>query len=194
MRRMNNVQEEELLKRQAIEKRSLPKRIRSEMKTRELMFRESLRISIANLVNAYNGEEERDKLKRFQESEKQRYKAEHLRQEQKHKKQVEELKNYCSTVTQELEEIHKDKRKALTEHETVKLKLLEEESLEELNQWRAQLKPRKQVMCHSDELTITKRPVNGSDNVYVCRNWKRNLQGRPKNRNDSTRPQQPPKT
>ena len=115
------------------------------MKTRELMFRESLRISIANLVTAYNGEEERDKLKRFQDSEKQRYKAEHLRQEQKHKKQVEELKKYCLSLIHELEEIHKDKRKALTEHETVKLKLLEEESLDELNQWRAQLKPRKQV-------------------------------------------------
>lgn len=142
---MNVIQEDELQKRHATEKRSLPKRIRSEMKTRELMFRESLRISIANLVNAYNVEEERDKLKRFQESEKQRYKAEHLRQEQKHRKQIEELKGYCTTLIHELEDIHKDKRKALTEHETVKLKLLEEESLEELNQWRAQLKPRKQV-------------------------------------------------
>lgn len=142
---MNVIQEDELQKRHATEKRSLPKRIRSEMKTRELMFRESLRISIANLVNAYNVEEERDKLKRFQESEKQRYKAEHLRQEQKHRKQIEELKGYCATLIHELEDIHKDKRKALTEHETVKLKLLEEESLEELNQWRAQLKPRKQV-------------------------------------------------
>lgn len=142
---MNNIQEEELVKRQAVEKRSLPKRIRSEMKTRELMFRESLRISMVNLAAAYNGNEEREKLKLFQESEKQRYKAEHLRQEHKHKKQVEELKSYCSSLIRELEEIQKDKRKALTEHETVKLKLLEEENLAELNQWRAQLKPRKQV-------------------------------------------------
>ena len=121
------------------------------MKTRELMFRESLRISIANLTNAaYTIDEERDKLKRFQESEKQRYKAEQLRQEQKHRKQLEEMKAYCSSIMHELEEIQKDKRKALTEHETVKLKLLEEESLNELNQWRAKLKPRKQViLSHS---------------------------------------------
>jgi len=36
--------EDELLKRQATERRALPKRIRSEMKVREVMFRESLRI------------------------------------------------------------------------------------------------------------------------------------------------------
>lgn len=38
--------EEELIKRQTIEKRALPKRIRAEKKARDLMFRESLRISI----------------------------------------------------------------------------------------------------------------------------------------------------
>ncbi|KAJ6221662.1 hypothetical protein RDWZM_000207 [Blomia tropicalis] len=103
VKRMNNIQEEELVKRQAVEKRSLPKRIRSEMKTRELMFRESLRISMVNLAAAYNGNEEREKDSKGQ-------------------------------------------TKALTEHETVKLKLLEEENLAELNQWRAQLKPRKQKL------------------------------------------------
>ena len=65
---MSSREEEELLKRQAIEKRGLPKRIRSEMKTRELMFRESMRISTANL-NATQ-EEERDRLRKFQNSEK----------------------------------------------------------------------------------------------------------------------------
>lgn len=39
--------EEELLKKQQIERRSLPKRIRAEMKAREAMFRESMRISIS---------------------------------------------------------------------------------------------------------------------------------------------------
>lgn len=39
--------EEELLKKQTAEKRSLPKRIRAEMKARELMFRESMRISVS---------------------------------------------------------------------------------------------------------------------------------------------------
>lgn len=52
--------EEELLKKQAIEKRSLPKRIRTEMKARELMFRESMRISI---TGASDPEAEKNKFK-----------------------------------------------------------------------------------------------------------------------------------
>lgn len=39
--------EEELLKKQTAEKRNLPKRIRNEMKAREAMFRESMRISVS---------------------------------------------------------------------------------------------------------------------------------------------------
>lgn len=61
MKRMNACKEEELLKLQAIEKRQLPKRIRAEMKTRELMFRASLRISYANLSET--PEEEREKIR-----------------------------------------------------------------------------------------------------------------------------------
>lgn len=140
------MQEEELLKRQAIERRTLPKRIRSEMKTRELMFRESLRISMANLPGSY--EEERDKLKRFQESEKKRYKAEQLRQEQKHNKQLDDLRAHNEATIHELEQIQNEKRKALMEHETVKLKLLEEEQSNEFREWKAHLKPRKQVFVY----------------------------------------------
>lgn len=44
--RMLQRKEEELVKRQTIEKRALPKRIRAERKARDMMFRESLRISI----------------------------------------------------------------------------------------------------------------------------------------------------
>lgn len=60
VKRMNQRKEEELLKRQAGEKRSLPKRIRQEMKAREMMFRESMRISISTS----EPEAEREKLKK----------------------------------------------------------------------------------------------------------------------------------
>lgn len=70
IKRMSVREEEELIKKQAVERRQLPKRIRNEMKTRELIFRESLRLSIANLAN---NEDEKERLKRFQESERQRY-------------------------------------------------------------------------------------------------------------------------
>lgn len=51
--------EEELLKRQTVERRALPKRIRAERKARDMMFRESLRIS-TNL----DPDGEREKLKK----------------------------------------------------------------------------------------------------------------------------------
>ncbi|RWS09154.1 STE20-like serine/threonine-protein kinase, partial [Dinothrombium tinctorium] len=143
VKRMAAREEEELLKRQAIEKRNLPKRIRSEMKTRELMFRESLRISLTHLPTP---EDERDRLRKFQESEKQRYKAEQQRQEQKHKRQLEELRSNCDAAIRELEQLQNEKRKALMEHETAKLKQLEEEHANEYKEWKANLKPRKQKL------------------------------------------------
>lgn len=51
--------EEELVKRQTVERRALPKRIRAERKARDMMFRESLRIS-TNL----DPDAEREKLKK----------------------------------------------------------------------------------------------------------------------------------
>ncbi|KAF8784671.1 STE20-like serine/threonine-protein kinase [Argiope bruennichi] len=103
VKRMNTCKEEELLKWQAVERRQLPKRIRAEMKTRELMFRESLRISVANLSES--PEEEREKIRKFQEGEKKRYKAEQLRHEQKQKKQLEELRMCAESTLKELEQL-----------------------------------------------------------------------------------------
>lgn len=45
IKRLNEIREQELAKQLTGEKKLLPKRIRNEMKTRELMYRESLRIS-----------------------------------------------------------------------------------------------------------------------------------------------------
>lgn len=59
VKRMLQRKEEELVKRQAIERKNLPKRIRNERKVRDMMFRESLRIS-TNL----DPEAEREKLKK----------------------------------------------------------------------------------------------------------------------------------
>lgn len=57
--RMLQRKEEELIKRQTIEKRALPKRIRAERKARDMMFRESLRISIHHDPHA-----EQEKIKK----------------------------------------------------------------------------------------------------------------------------------
>jgi STE20-like kinase len=55
--------EEELIKRQTIEKRALPKRIRAERKARDMMFRESLRISIHHEPKA-----EEEKIKKVRKT------------------------------------------------------------------------------------------------------------------------------
>lgn len=103
--------EEELIKRQTIEKRALPKRIRAERKARDMMFRESLRISIHHEPKA-----EEEKIKKvkilklslflilnklslqFQEQEKKRYMQEQQRFETKHMKQLEELRANCDST------------------------------------------------------------------------------------------------
>lgn len=61
--RMLQRKEEELVKRQTVERRALPKRIRAERKARDMMFRESLRIS-TNL----DPDGEREKLKKVDTS------------------------------------------------------------------------------------------------------------------------------
>ncbi|GFS96886.1 hypothetical protein NPIL_447771 [Nephila pilipes] len=152
VKRMNACKEEELLKWQAIERRQLPKRIRAEMKTRELMFRESLRISVVNLSES--PDEEREKIRKFQDGEKKRYKAEQLRHEQKQKKQLEELRMSAETTAKELEQLQNEKRKMLMEHETSKLKQLEDQHAIELQEWKGSLKPRKQSL---EEDFVTQR-------------------------------------
>lgn len=106
MKRMNIRKDEEMQKRQAVEKRSLPKRIRSEMKAREMMFRESVRISMANPDPEY----ERNRLKKFQENEKKRYRNETLAFELKQQRQLEELRIANDTTIRELEQLQNEKR------------------------------------------------------------------------------------
>jgi len=144
MKRMNQRKEEELIKRQTVERRNLPKRIRNEMKAREMMFRESMRISMSSVL-APDPDAEREKLKKFQENEKKRYRAEQQRFELKHSRQLEEVRAQSDATIKELEQLQNEKRKMLMEHETLKLKEQEEAYGKELREWKAHLKPRKQV-------------------------------------------------
>ncbi|XP_055530162.1 serine/threonine-protein kinase 10 isoform X2 [Wyeomyia smithii] len=139
IKRMISRKEEELLKRQTIERRALPKRIRAERKARDMMFRESLRISMTT-----DPELEREKLKKFQEQEKKRYTQEQIRFETKHSKQLEELRATSDGSIRELEQLQNEKRKQLLEHETAKLRECDEALQKELREWKSQLLPRKQ--------------------------------------------------
>ncbi|XP_068626124.1 serine/threonine-protein kinase 10 [Battus philenor] len=137
IKRKNSRKEEELAKCQALEKRSLPKRIRAEQKAREMMFRESLRIA------GPAHEDDRERLKKFQENEKRRYRAEQQRLATKHAKAKEELKAAGEALLRELEQYQNEKRKALMNHESNKMKAVEERYALELKEWRATLGDRK---------------------------------------------------
>merc|ERR1719460_1165255 len=141
---MMDRKEEELIKNQTQERKALPKRIRQEMKAREMMFRESMRISVTNLNETLKPIEEKDRLKKFQEAEKKRYRAEQHRFEMKHQRQLEEARATSAAAIKELEQLQNEKRKMLMEHETQKLRELDEAYGQELRDWKAQLKPRKQ--------------------------------------------------
>ncbi|XP_045530276.1 serine/threonine-protein kinase 10 isoform X2 [Pieris brassicae] len=142
IKRKNQRKEEELAKCQALEKRSLPKRIRAEQKAREMMFRESLRIGAAT----HSHDDERERLKKFQENEKRRYRAEQQRLATKHAKAREELKAAGEALLRELEQYQNEKRKALMNHESNKMKAIEERYGQELKEWRATLGDRKQAL------------------------------------------------
>lgn len=159
VKRVNQQKEEELIKRQQVEKRQLPKRIRQEMKARELMFRESMRISTSHLPDSH--EDEKNKLRKFQENEKRRYEAEKKRAEQKHQRKLEELQAASEYTVKELEQLQNEKRKMLMEHETNKLKSQDEEYQRELREWKENLKPRKQKLEEEFE-----RQLNEQEQFY----------------------------
>ncbi|XP_076165808.1 sterile20-like kinase isoform X2 [Ptiloglossa arizonensis] len=168
MKRMNQRKEEELVKRQTVERRNLPKRIRNEMKAREMMFRESMRISMSSVI-APDPDAEREKLKKFQENEKKRYRAEQQRFELKHSRQLEEVRAQSDATIKELEQLQNEKRKMLMEHETLKLKELEEAYSRELREWKAQLKPRKQRLEEQFALQLEEQEaIYGPSAMPLC--------------------------
>ena len=65
--------------------------------------------------------------------------------EMKHNKQLEEAKANSAAAVRELEHLQNEKRKMLMEHETAKLKELDESYSREFTEWKNNLKPRKQV-------------------------------------------------
>ena len=58
MKRINSRREDEMMQRHMLEKKRLPKILKNEMKTRQMMFKQSLRISGITTV-----EQEREKIK-----------------------------------------------------------------------------------------------------------------------------------
>ena len=63
----------------------------------------------------------------------------------KHQRHLEEARASSAAAIKELEQLQNEKRKMLMEHETQKLRELDDTYGQELREWKGQLKPRKQV-------------------------------------------------
>ncbi|XP_076460316.1 serine/threonine-protein kinase 10-like isoform X7 [Babylonia areolata] len=141
MKRHNTQKEEDMQAKHTVEKRRMPKILKAEAKTRAQMFKQSLRLSTVG-----SPEDDKMKIKQFEENEKRRMKAEQQRQDNKHRKQWEELQFKNETAVRELEQLQAEKRKLLMEQETQKLKELDEQYNAELREWKNLLIPRKQKL------------------------------------------------
>uniref|UniRef100_A0AAY4EZ51 non-specific serine/threonine protein kinase n=1 Tax=Denticeps clupeoides TaxID=299321 RepID=A0AAY4EZ51_9TELE len=142
MQRYNQRLVEEMKSRQTQERARLPKIQRSEAKTRMAMFKKSLRIT----SNTVTPEQEREKVKQFAAQEEKRQKNERLHQHQKHENQMRDLQLQCDANIRELQQLQNEKCHLLIEHETQKLKELDEDHSHELKDWRDKLRPRKKAL------------------------------------------------
>ncbi|KAG6941068.1 serine/threonine kinase 10, partial [Chelydra serpentina] len=149
MQRYNQRMMEQLRIRQQQEKGRLPKIQRSEGKTRMAMYKKSLHINSSGSMS-----EQREKIKQFAQQEEKRQKAERLQQQQKHEFQMKEMSAQCESNANELQQLQNEKCHLLVEHETQKLKALDENHNQHLKDWRDMLRPRKKAL--EDELNQKK--------------------------------------
>uniref|UniRef100_A0A452VKF9 non-specific serine/threonine protein kinase n=1 Tax=Ursus maritimus TaxID=29073 RepID=A0A452VKF9_URSMA len=140
MQRYNQRMVEQLKVRQQQERVGLPKIQRSEGKTRMAMYKKSLHIN-----GAGSASEQREKIKQFSQQEEKRQKSERLQQQQKHENQMRDMTAQCESNMSELQQLQNEKCHLLVEHETQKLKALDESHNQNLKEWRDKLRPRKKV-------------------------------------------------
>uniref|UniRef100_A0A2K6URC5 non-specific serine/threonine protein kinase n=1 Tax=Saimiri boliviensis boliviensis TaxID=39432 RepID=A0A2K6URC5_SAIBB len=141
MQRYNQRMIEQLKVRQQQEKARLPKIQRSEGKTRMAMYKKSLHIN-----GAGSAAEQREKIKQFSQQEEKRQKSERLQQQQKHENQMRDMLAQCESNMSELQQLQNEKCHLLVEHETQKLKALDESHNQNLKEWRDKLRPRKKAL------------------------------------------------
>ncbi|KAM3724492.1 Serine/threonine-protein kinase [Dirofilaria immitis] len=142
MRRVNEMDEEEQIRLYANFKKRLPKDFRTESKTRIAMFKESLRISCQKDDPATLNE----KIRAFEEKEKQRVRNALEEHDSKYARKLRELKEKNAIAMRELEEIHSEKRKMLLEAEENKMEMYEKEYEQVIADWKAGLPIRKQAL------------------------------------------------
>uniref|UniRef100_A0A452VKI6 non-specific serine/threonine protein kinase n=1 Tax=Ursus maritimus TaxID=29073 RepID=A0A452VKI6_URSMA len=169
MQRYNQRMVEQLKVRQQQERVGLPKIQRSEGKTRMAMYKKSLHIN-----GAGSASEQREKIKQFSQQEEKRQKSERLQQQQKHENQMRDMTAQCESNMSELQQLQNEKCHLLVEHETQKLKALDESHNQNLKEWRDKLRPRKKVTKsglvgskNSDLFLSNKYRISGSINKVL---------------------------
>ncbi|VDK87157.1 unnamed protein product, partial [Onchocerca ochengi] len=134
MRRVNEMDEEEQIRLYANFKKRLPKDFRTESKTRIAMFKESLRISCQKDDPTTLNE----KIRAFEEKEKQRVRNALEEHDNKYARKLKELKEKNATAS--------EKRKMLLEAEENKMEMYEKEYEQVVADWKAGLPIRKQAL------------------------------------------------
>ncbi|GMT35536.1 hypothetical protein PFISCL1PPCAC_26833 [Pristionchus fissidentatus] len=133
-------EEEELIRALATDRKRLPKMLRNEAKTRSAMYKESLRISMADP----NGGDINDLVRRFDEAEKARVNQALKDHEMKSEKKIQSLKEKNAMEMKELEEAQNDNRKLLLEKERQTLQEHENKYMGMKDEWKNDL-PRKKL-------------------------------------------------
>ncbi len=99
VKRLNTRKEDEMQRGVAIERKRLPKSLRSETKTRTLMFKESLRISMVDPSDMS------ERMRQFDDAEKKRVRSVIAQLDAKHKRKLDQLRAQDDATLKELEHI-----------------------------------------------------------------------------------------
>ena len=146
---LNAKLEEDLVRRQADEKRLFLKSLRQEQRSRREMYKRSLYIVPASgeapPTAKMSADEEKRKLKDFDEKEKERFEAEQQRLAIRHVKQLDEYRSKADGIMKDLDDEQRMKRRQLVEAETKCLRDVDERYSQEYEYWQNKLRSRKQV-------------------------------------------------
>ena len=186
LRQLNTKLEEDLIRRQNEEKRLFLKSLRQEQRSRREMYRRSLYIiPVGNMqgsvTDSYklSADEEKRKLKEFEEREKERFENELQRLNIRHLKQLEEYRVKADNIMKDLDDEQRLKRKQLVDAETKCLRDVDERYNQEYAYWQNRLRSRKQKLEDDFKREESERSVfyqNFSNNLQTPSSISRNFQ------------------
>jgi len=150
LRQLNIKLEEDLIRRQNEEKRLFLKSLRAEQRSRKEMYRRSLYIVPSNQQESnyskLSPDDEKRKLKEFDEKEKEKFDNDLQRLTIRHMKQLEEYRIKADNIMKDLDDEQRLKRKQLVDAETKCLRDVDDRYSQEYTFWQNKLRSRKQKL------------------------------------------------